>query len=211
METAQSAEISYGSAELAFILTSFDPSTTTDSARAMGMDLKAVSVEVRAAGASSLMAKGLLEIVDGQTRLTGTAEDLGYTLAAAARWTELGFLASQEELLDGALVVSAPEATILMQPRALGSWTTAMKDPAHSDAEAVQALIEALLANTADGVVFLSTRSDGQVATLFVRSRAAGLWEIVEGDAAADRADQTFDQSELSSILGRLLHSERPQ
>lgn len=209
MDTAQSAEIGYGSGELAFILTSFDHSATAESARALGMDLAEVSDEVRAAGASSLMAKGCLDIVDGQANLSGVAEILGYTLAAATRWTELGFFASRDEMIDGALVVSAPEATTLMQPRALGAWMTVLKDPAHSDAAAVRALIEAFASSTPGGVVFLATRANGQSSTVFIRTLADGRWEIVEGEADAEDGNAgTFDHEEADRILERVLNPE---
>lgn len=209
MDLGQSAEIGYGSAELAFILTSFDPDAMAESARALGMDLTDVSDEARAAGASSLMGKGCLDIVDGQASLSGVAEILGYTLVAATRWTELGFFASREEMLDGALVVSAPEATILMQPRALGAWMTVLKDPTHSDADAVRSLVEAFAGSTPGGIVFLATRADGESATLFIRPLPDGRWEIVEGEATVEDGEVgTFDQAEAERILERVLSPE---
>lgn len=211
MKQVEGSEIGFGSAELAFILASFGPAAA-ESARVMGMDLDAASDEVRAAGASSLFAKGWLDIIAGDASPSGPAEVLGYVLAAATRWTELGFMASREEMLDGALVVSAPEATMLMQPRALGSWTTVLKDPAHGDAEAVRALIDAFAATTPGGVIFLATRSTGEPSTLFIRPQQDGRWEMIEGEATADSSEtQVFDQVEADQILARLLGSEDPR
>lgn len=179
---AAEAYVGFGAAEIAYLLSRFDEAQVATTLEVMGLNPQP-GEEFLAAGASSLLARGMLTTVGDQLELAGFAAALAYALGDARHWTELGFMLDQDNAVDAALVVQAPELVMLLSPRALGTWFAMIKRPELSTAESVLLLADGFFGQQPGGAVFLSARTAASTATLFLRRQDADSWEIAKGAA----------------------------
>jgi hypothetical protein len=105
-------------------------------------DVGAVGDDVRRAGLSSLLARGLVQQEDGKFLPRSAAALLDYAAGAAERWTTVAI--THDQGADVAVVLHAPEVVALMQPRALGSWFVAFAGSSRDPDTAVAALQDAV-------------------------------------------------------------------
>lgn len=201
------AYVGFGSAEVAYLLSRYEGSQVERTTKVMSLNENPPDQFV-AAGASALLARGMLEVVGDRMDLIGPAQVAAYTMAATEHWTEVGFMADSDNAVDGAVILQAGDATALMYPRALGTWYMMLKSPELTTSESVLKLAEAFLAEHGEGAVFLSAQTQAWAATLFLRRRTDGQWELAKGDApfweAAGVESATLDQvrQALALILG---------
>jgi len=175
--------VGFGAAELAYLLSRYEGPAVDRTAELLRVDRNAASEEFVAAGASSLLARGLLKLRGDQLDLVGPAAATAYALAGAEHWTELAFMIDRETAADGALVLRAGSVVTLLQPRALGTWFVLAKEPGVETAEAVVALADGFLAGHEGGAVFLAAHSAAGDATAFLRRSAESQWELARGEA----------------------------
>lgn len=183
VRTASADDVGFGAAEMAYLLSRYEPGAMARVAGLLRVDLAAATPAVLAAGASSLVAHGFAELQGEDVVLRGEAAVLAYALVKGEHWTELGFLAARDQFADGALMIQAPEAVVLLQPRSLGTWYLVMKDPEVTPRDAVRILAEAYLDSHPGSAVFLGAHTSTWTATMFLRRGDTSAWELVRGAA----------------------------
>lgn len=198
--------VGFGAAEMAYLLSRFEGPTVARTIGLLGLDPKPTP-EFTAAGASSLLARGLVTVEGDQLNLVGPAAVAAYALAATQHWTEVGFMAGRERAADGALVLQAGDVVGLLRPRALGTWFFMVKRPEVTTSQSVLALGEAFFATHPDGALFLAAQTSEWAATLFLRKLDGGVWELARGEAPFWTADgvETADVSVAMTALDTLL------
>lgn len=153
--------IGFGHGELAALLSRHPGPVADKSAHALGIDNGAVGDDVRRAGMSSLLARGLVQQEDGRFLPRSVAALLDYAAGAAERWTTIAI--SHDEGPDRAVLLHAPEVVALMQPRALGSWFAAFSGSTGDPDTAVTAMMDAVRAEHPEATfeVVSETLGDG--------------------------------------------------
>lgn len=198
----------FGAAEVAYLLSRYEPvGAAAKSAELLRIDLEKAGSSVLASGASALLARGLARLDGDEVVLEAEAAVLAYALVAGTHWTEIGFMASRDQTTDAAVMIQAPQAVVLLQPRALGTWYLLVKDPKVSAGDAVRKLAEAFLAEHPGAAVFLGAHTAQWDATLFLRRDDLFGWELAKGAAPfwdeaapAPATDAELDQA-LAAVL----------
>jgi hypothetical protein len=208
-ETSGSDAIGFGSAEIAYLLSRYEPAAVARAAALLQIDLTRAGQPVFASGASSLLARGFAHVEGDEVVLDGAAAVLAYAFVAGTHWTEIGLMASREETADGAVMIQAPQAVAMLQPRALGTWFLLLKDPQVSSVQAVRILAEAFLATHAGGAVFLGARTPSWDATLFLRRGETTAWELARGASPfwGEATKLAADDAGLDASLEALLRA----
>ena len=208
-EAADDSAIGFGAAEIAYLLSRYEPAAVARAAALLQLDLTQAGQPILAAGASSLLARGFAHLDGDEVVLDGAAAVLAYTFVAGTHWTEIGLMASRQETTDGAVMIQAPEAVVMLQPRALGTWFVLVKDPRVSSGRAVRRLAEAFLASRTGGAVFLGARTAAWEATLFLRRGETSAWELARGAAPfwGEATRLPADDAELDAALEALLQA----
>lgn len=196
--------IGFGAAEVAYLLSRQTGPAIDKAWELLSLQPELTGQEVRAAGASSLLARGLLAVVGDRLELDGAATALLYGFAAAERWTQIGFLS--DETADGAILVQAPELSLLLQPRQLGTWYVLFQNPEVAAAEALRVIVDAHLDRAADAAVFLGSETLEASSTLYLR-RALGAYRVAQG---ADITDEQIPvrpatRDEVDALLAELV------
>lgn len=144
----------FGIAEVAYLLSRHSGSAALKSRGLMVLDELAVQDDFVRAGASSLVARGLLtEGSSGETALLEWAAFLDYALAAGTTWTEIGI--NRGGIPDIALVIESPAVIAVLQPRILGTWFASFVDDVTTYAETVLALLREVRAQREDVSFFV--------------------------------------------------------
>lgn len=191
----------FGVAEISYLLSLGEGAEADRSRDVLSVGAEAGSPALVAAGASSLLARGLVRI-DGDKVLPGPiANIVSYTFASARRWTQFGIF--REDKLDFALYLQAPLVSVLFQPRALSTWFVVIKEPGRTDAELLLESIKTTIAESPDSVVYLRSHTLDDEANLFVRAGEDNSWDVAKvrepGDQDRDPAVSTQD------LLNRLV------
>jgi hypothetical protein len=116
--------LSMSSEELAYLL-SLTTEDVYELARRQTASLLALEEAIDSpaqirAGAASLLARGLVEVVDGEVRPVRSVTMIAYSLVSARRWMQLGFLTTSPRQVSAAVVVVAEHLTLVLVPQALG-------------------------------------------------------------------------------------------
>jgi len=152
--------VGFGSGEVAALVSRHPGPAADKTAAVLGLDAETVGDDVRRAGLSSLLARGLVEQTEGRFLPRSAAALLDYTLGAAQRWTTVAI--SHGEGSDLAVVLHAPEVVALMQPRAVGSWFAAFSGGTGGPDTAVAALQDAVRAQHAEATFEVTTEVLGE-------------------------------------------------
>lgn len=197
--------VGFGSAEVAFMLAHSNPAGSV-AASALNVDLTEASPDIVAVGASSLFARGLITIDRDELSIVEAAEVAAYVISETQTSASIGLLDSNRESVDAFVMLSAPLATLVFQPRALGSWVTFAKDPDLTDAEALWAIIESFAGDHPEGTAFVSRVAGGDEETLFMQSQSNGLWDLVRGASSreGERRESAASASAARDMLGDL-------
>lgn len=197
----------FGFGELGYLLIQQDASAVARAREMFDLIEQAYAEDVAMSAVSSLVARGLLEIgAGGVPRPLGPAALLTYAIAEATRWIRVGFFADSEEAADGAVILHAPDATLILQPRQGGAWVMVAKAPGVGDDEAVWALISSFRHSTTPVSVFLEVRDEGDPATMFARSDGVS-WSLAVGASARWREERRegVDDDGLRDLLRAMI------
>ncbi len=172
----------FGFGEIGYLLIQEDIPAVAKARELFDLIEQAYSDDVAMAAVSSLVAHGLLEVgEDGLPRPRGAAAVFTYAIAEATRWTRIGFFSGSDEAVDGAVVVHAPDATVILQPRQGGAWVMVVKSPEVSDSDAIWTLIESFRDATASASIFIEVSDSAAGATLFADRNGERSWTVALG------------------------------
>lgn len=183
-ETTDTAEfIGFGAAEMAYILSELDERGGNQAAATLRLDRNDFTPQVVSLGASSLFARGMLDVAPDIPRLTGDAAAIGTVIASATAWIQIGLAAATDEVVDGAVLISANGSGIMLQPRALGSWLVTGTAPGLSNADVCLTIATSFTAEHPSGAVFLASTTAETISTAFVRRSGSAAWDLVTADS----------------------------
>lgn len=178
--------VGFGLAEVAYLLSRHTGAPAARSRALLLTDTLAGDDNFLRAGASSLVARGLLgEGDDGAPEARGWAALLEYALVVGTTWAELGIAREDGTLDDLAIIATAPAVSAVMQPRAVGSWFVSF----HEDAEQLTVLQEVLDAVTGESPAATFSVSvmapEGPAKdTPLARDPQSGRWRVTTDDRA---------------------------
>jgi len=205
--TPEDNSIGFGLAEMAYILQLQDTAAASESAHWLRLKDESADLEMIRAGLSSLVARGMATAnAESELSFTPQVDVVAYTLANAARWTQIDLLQSAV-LGDTVLQIESDRTKLLFQPRTMQAWFVLPQDPAIS-AEAAQSYVvrDHLAAHPEGGVRLRSSGPEGQFG-LLVRSETDGwVCATVDGDdvgpATAPLSEDGLRRSLLSFRTG---------
>ncbi|WP_026819317.1 hypothetical protein [Arthrobacter castelli] len=197
----EDAPLGLGIAELSYLLSRFDSASARKSVEMLHVNEDYLSPLVTAVGASSLLARGLLHVNGDEVEPTEALSLVNYIMAASTRWIELGFVG--EDDVDGGLLLQAPEASMFLQPLALGAWQVLVKDRSTSDMRTLRSLVDAHFESNPHGAVHFGSTTFESVQTLSVRCED-GQWRVGLG-AGGERRDTAGGPDITSEELDRKL------
>lgn len=155
------------------------------------------------AGASSLLARGLLR-QDGSSFLpTGEAALFEYAVAAGQRWVQITMIADRGP--EVGLMIFAPSVTAILQLRALGSAFAGFRQGEVVPADLILAFVKALLQAHPEASFGIESWQidDTQPKGVFVRFDRDSLnWDTV--DQVADRDNERREALSEDALLDRL-------
>ena len=195
--------VGFGIAEIAFLLSLGQGPSAERAREILTVGGELAQETFTAAGASSLLARGLVRIEGDSVVPNAAAEYLAYVFAAGRRWTEVGLFGA--ESIELALYFQAPEVSVLLQPSALSTWFAVVKTPQATDAEMLKQIIDANVAKHPEGAVYLgsSTLTDEQ--NFFVRPADGSNWDVAHVRAPGDQdREPSVDTAALLQHLERL-------
>ncbi|MEG9249412.1 hypothetical protein V6S67_15090 [Arthrobacter sp. Soc17.1.1.1] len=170
--------LGFGVAEVAFLLSLAEGEQSARSRDALAIGAELSTAVLTAAGASSLLARGLVRVEDGRISPLAGAEYLAYVLAAAERWTRIGLF--NEDAFEFAIYVQAREASVLLQPAALSTWFAVIREPGATDADLLLDVVRTNVAAHPSSAVYLGTSTLDGTADFFVRAAGDDLWDTAD-------------------------------
>lgn len=195
--------VGFGIAEIAFLL-SLGKGGAADKAReTLKVGPELATEQFTAAGASSLLARGLVRVEGEAVVPNAAAEYLAYAFAAGQRWTEVGLFGAEK--MEFALYFQAPGVSVLLQPSVLSTWFAVVKGPEASDADMLKQIIDANVLQQPEGAVYLGSATLSEERNFFVRRADGGNWDVafVRSPGDQDR-DPSVDTETLMAHLGTL-------
>ncbi|MFJ6000816.1 hypothetical protein [Arthrobacter sp. NPDC092385] len=182
---AEPTVLGFGIAEIAYLLSLGTGPQADKSRRLLTVGPDMTAPVMLAAGASSLLARGLVR-VDGDAVIPNAgAEYVAFAFAASYRWTEVGL--QNERKPEFALYFQAPEVSLLLQPAALGSWFAVIKDPAATDAEMLRQVIEQGTSALEPAAVLFGSSTLSDETNYFVRRNGGGGWDVAHVTPAGEQ------------------------
>lgn len=179
----EDSSIGFGIAEMAYILQLQDTAAATESATWLRLKDESANLDMIRAGLSSLVARRMaMANAESELSFTPQVDVVAYTLAKAARWTQIDLLQSAV-LGDSVLHVESDRTKLLFQPRTMQAWFVLPQDPATSAEAAQSYVVRDHLATHPDGGVRLRTSGPQGQYELLVRKEAKGwVCATVAGD-----------------------------
>ncbi len=199
----------FGVAEVAYLLSRHKGPATERSAGLLLDRDDVTGVLVRTTGASSLLARGLVEMDADHELFTRSAAALfEYAAGAARRWTTVGILSGAGR--DLGLVLQAPGVVSVLQPRPLGTWFAGFSGAADQPAQAVLPMLRKVVADRPEAsVALVSSTLDGDAGAVFVRwDDEHDRWDTV--DQTADPDNERRELLDDLALTGRLAQLLRP-
>ena len=201
MTTSEDHSVGFGIAEMAYLLQLRETEAARRSAAWLRLSDETVNPDLRRAGLSSLIARGMAVVTDGSdVSFTQPVDVVAYTVANAERWTQLDLLRS-EALGDTVLEIESDRTKLLFQPRTMQAWFVLPQDP-NLPAEAAQSrVVRRHLDTHPSGGVRLRTEGPPGHSELVVR-RVAGGWvcATVDGAAVGPATAPLSDEGLLQSL-----------
>lgn len=190
--------VGFGSAEMAYLLAQLPGDVRAARvAEVIGIDPREVEEVVLAAGASSLLARGLLALEDDALVTRDDASVLTSAIANADVVVGVGFMITEDVFSDGLVLLQCAGLSLILQPRALGTWFALVRAPQISDGDAIAIMARAFLAEHAKGQVLLTV---GEQAALLTRDDVA--WHVTPDVAGLSGG---ISDDELGNVLDRLI------
>lgn len=195
----------FGAAEIAFLAARHPGPITDRSVDILTLPAQFGGEVGRAAGASSLLARGLLAPSGEDWQTRDVAALVEYAIGTCSRWVRVDLVVPGRTDTVYALVADAVVA--VLQPRALGTWFASISDRADRLAEVPLQVLRAAgpAADDAAGakVRVAATDPDGQTRELFARTMTDGGYEVHLGPVDAGERSVT-DEAGLRSLLDGL-------
>jgi hypothetical protein len=195
MTTLEDTSTGFGIAEMAYILQLQDTAAARESADWLRLKDETASPDLIRAGLSSLVARGLA-IVNDESEVTFAlpVDVVAYTVANAARWTQIDLLQSAV-MGDTVLHIQSDRTKLLFQPRTMQAWFVLPQDPTLTAEAAQSYVIRDHLQNHPDGGVRLKTNGPDRLFELLVRREAEGwVCAAVAGDDVSPATTPLSDE-----------------
>ncbi|WP_104086603.1 hypothetical protein [Arthrobacter sp. GMC3] len=192
----------FGIAEIQYMLSRFQNKSAGVSAATLQAQYPAENKDMLLAGASSLLARGLLVAEDGETMSPkGLAAAALYALGNSTRWVSIAFTSAGQGA--GVVYFLNSEVNLMMQGRGLGGWYASAQQ-ADADLAASWLEMAQLFAhdNESAAIIFTSTDEDGNLSNVALRTGSAG-WEAATGTGTEQtiQVPRVFSDSEARSLL----------
>ncbi len=176
--------IGFGVGELAYLLNVFEGPARDRSVSVFRAEDLVEDSTLNTAGASSLLARDLAVVSDDdQLGVKGVAAAVATALGHATRWTEMSLLT--EDSMDNVLLLEAPEVSLMLQPRALGTWFAFAQDTAIGSAEATVRVLRQHIDEHPGGTAYLVFKTLHDEKHLLIR-RDGDSWATGVPDFATD-------------------------
>ena len=179
--------LGFGFAEIVTLLRLSGGAQAEATAKALRLERELGDPRCVAAGASSLVARGLATAdAEGGLSVGGPVAAVAHTLGSAARWIQIDLLTP--EGTDNVFSLEGTEYAILAQPRAQFSWFVMARNPDLTGAQAEFAVVKAHLdAHDQAGASLLNHSDPGH--RLLVR-RQGGAYAVGLLSAGAAQAEE---------------------
>ena len=196
--------IGFGVGELAYLLNVFEGPARDRSVSVFRAEELVEDVTLNTAGASSLLARDLAVVGDDDDLgVKGVSAAVATALGHATRWTEISLLT--EDSMDNVVLLEAPELSLMLQPRALGTWFVFAQDPAIGSAEAMLRVIRQHVDEHPGGTAYLVFKTLQDERHLLVR-RDGDTWTTGVPDFATDQVAETGPLDD-AGLLGAIEES----
>lgn len=193
--------IGFGFAEVAALLQLAPGAAATASAAALRVSDEIADTRMVAAGASSLVARGLAFPSDnGVLSVGGPVAAVTRALTTAERRMEISLLAPSHS--DSVLSIESADYDILMQPRSHLTWFAMAKRPDITGAEANLFVIQSHCSEHPDGGVIVKNRETPDAGELLIKVEE-GAWVVGHRQPGADSVESEQGLSD-SDVLARL-------
>lgn len=168
--------------ELAFLLQRF-ASPGVDLCRSrLGFDGIDVSDTLVSAGAATMQARGMADLVEDQIVPTGAAAALSYALIEAKRWLEFAFLNVDEAWTHS--IIDTGDYAFLLTPSLLGNFRADALTVDGTLPETVARMTDVMLRGKTDCVFLLRIHTPRESRVFVVVIDADGAWSIGSADAS---------------------------
>lgn len=193
--------IGFGVGELAYLLNVFEGPARDRSVSVFRAEELVEDSTLNTAGASSLLARDLAVVGDDdELGVKGVAAAVATALGHAARWTEMSLLT--EDSMDNVVLLEAPEVSLMLQPRALGTWFAFAQDPTISSAEATLRVLRQHVDEHPGGTAYLVFKTLQDEKHLLIR-RDGDSWATGVPDFATDEVAESAPLDE-AGLLGAI-------
>lgn len=181
--------IGFGVGELAYLLNVFEGPARDRSVGVFRAEELVEDSTLNTAGASSLLARDLAVVSDDdEVGVKGVAAAVATALGQATRWTEISLLT--EDSMDNVVLLEAPDVSLMLQPRALGTWFAFAQDPTISSAEASLRVLRQHVDEHPGGTAYLVFKTLQDEKHLLIR-RDGDSWATGVPDFATDEVAES--------------------
>ena len=196
--------IGFGVGELAYLLNVFEGPARDRSVSVFRAEELVEDSTLNTAGASSLLARDLAVVGDDdELGVKGVAAAVATALGQATRWTEMSLLT--EDSMDNVVLLEAPEVSLMLQPRALGTWFAFAQDPTISSAEATLRVLRQHVDEHPGGTAYLVFKTLQEEKHLLIR-RDGDSWATGVPDFATDEVAESAPLDD-AGLLGAIKES----
>lgn len=174
----------FGIAEIQYMLSRFQNQAAAVGAATLQAEYPAENKDMLLAGASSLLARGLLVAEDGETMSPkGLAAATLYAIGNSTRWVSVAFTSPDQGA--GVVYFLNSEVNLMMQGRGLGGWYASAQQ-ADADLAAGWLDLAKLFArdNEKAAMIFTCTDEHGNLSNVAMRTCPGG-WEMASGTGSA--------------------------
>lgn len=200
-DSAYPDAIGFGFAEIAALLNLQPGEAATASARVLRVADEAADTRMIAAGASSLVARGLaFPDNDGVLSVSGPVAGVTRALTTAHRWIEISLLAPGSS--DSVISIESEDYDVLLQPRSHLTWFAMARRPEISAAEANLLVLQAHFDEHPDGGAIVRNHAAPEDAELLIKQEE-GAWTVGTRKPGAEAVESQQGLS-ADDVLSRL-------
>lgn len=199
----------FGIAEIQYLLSRFSNQAAAVGAATLQAEYPAENKDMLLAGASSLLARGLLAAEDGETMSPkGLAAAALFALGNSNRWVSIAFTSDGQGA--GVVYFLNKEVNLMMQGRGLGGWFASAQQ---ADADVTASWLEMAKIFDQDNenaaIIFTATDEKSNLSNVALRARPGG-WEAAAGTGAEQTVQipGVFSDDEVRTLLTAKLLAE---
>lgn len=196
----------FGIAEIQYMLSRFQNQASAVGAATLQANYPAENKDMLLAGASSLLARGLLVAEDSETMSPkGLAAATLFALGNSTRWVSIAFTSDGQGA--GVVYFLNKEVNLMMQGRGLGGWFASAQQ---ADADMTESWLE--MARNFDqnnenaAIIFTATDAKSNLSNVAMRACPGG-WEAATGTGAEQtvQVPGVFSDGEIRTLLAEKL------